>query len=305
MSSVVEKLYTNSLMNKMTSKTSISVIVAVYNGAKTLQRCIDSVSGQTYPNKELIIIDGGSTDGTIEIIKSNNDKITYWKSEPDNGIYDAWNKALNHTSGDWICFLGADDYLWKNSVFEEMMPHMVKAESQEIRMVYGQVARVTEDGDIGCVDGYSWDNTWRSIIIDGICTFTHQGMFHHRSLFELYGKFDDSFKIAGDYELLIRAFKEGGDALFINGLIVTGMQTGGITSNCMKLVREVARARQNNRLRTITIPWLISYAWAICYPFLNYTIGDRGVRYLVNLGKRVVMYLSHKKKVIFERKNHQ
>jgi glycosyltransferase involved in cell wall biosynthesis len=86
----------------MTSKPLISVIVAVYNGAKTLQRCIDSVSDQTYPNKELIIIDGGSTDGTIEIIRSNQDQITYWQSEPDNGIYHAWNKALDHASGDGI-----------------------------------------------------------------------------------------------------------------------------------------------------------------------------------------------------------
>jgi len=283
----------------MTSKPLISVIVAVYNGAKTLQRCIDSVSGQTYPNKELIIIDGGSTDGTIEIIKSNQDKIAYWKSEPDNGIYNAWNKALDQSKGDWICFLGSDDYLWKSSVFEEIMPHMIKAESQGIRMVYGQVARVTEDDEISCIDGFSWENTWRSIIIDGIGTFTHQGMFHHRTLFELYGMFDESFKIAGDYELLIRVFKEGGNAIFVDGLIVTGMQVGGITANCITLVKENARARKNNRLRVITIPWLISYAWAICYPFLNYLIGEKNVRYLVNSGKRLVMYLSYRAKVIF------
>ncbi len=289
----------------MPSKPLISVIVAVYNGAKTLQRCIDSVSNQTYLNKELIIIDGGSTDGTIDILTTNNDKIAYWKSEPDNGIYNAWNKALDHVSGDWICFLGSDDYLWKKSVFEEIMPDMIKAESQDIRMVYGQVARVTEDDEISCVDGFSWEYTWRSIIIDGICTFTHQGMFHHRTLFELYGKFDESFKIAGDYELLIRAFKDGGDAYFVNGLIVAGMQTGGITSNCIKLVKETARARQNNRLKVITIPWLISYAWAICYPFLNYMVGDRNVRYLVNFGKRLVMHLSYRKKAIFENKNDQ
>ena len=289
----------------MTSKPLISVIVAVYNGAKTLKRCIDSVSDQTYLNTELIIIDGGSTDGTIEIIRSNQDNITYWKSEPDNGIYHAWNKALGHASGDWILFLGSDDYLWKKSVFEEIMPHMIKAESQDIRMVYGQVARVTEDDEISCIDGFSWEYTWRSIIIDGIGTFTHQGMFHHRSLFELYGRFDESFKIAGDYELLIRAFKEGGDALFINGLIVTGMQTGGITSNCIKMVKENAKARKNNQLRVITIPWLISLAWAIFYPFLNYIIGGKNVRSLVNFGKRLVMYLSHRKKVIFEHKNDQ
>ena len=289
----------------MTSKPLISTIVALYNGAKTLQRCIDSVSDQTYPNKELIIIDGGSSDGTIKILKSNHDKITYWQSEPDNGIYHAWNKALDHTSGDWILFLGSDDYLWKNRVFEDIIPHMIEAESQSIRMVYGQVARVTKDDEISCIDGFSWEYTWRSIIIDGIGTFTHQGMFHHRSLFELYGMFDESFKIAGDYELLIRVFKEGGNAIFVNGLIVTGMQVGGITSNSVKLVKENARARQNNQLRVITIPWMISYVWAICYPLLNYMIGEKDVRSLVNFGKRLVMYLSYRKKVIFEHKNDQ
>ena len=289
-------------MNKMNSKPMISVIVAVYNGARTMQRCIDSVSDQTYPKKELIVIDGGSTDGTINIIKSNQDKIAYWKSEHDNGIYNAWNKALGHITGDWICFLGSDDYLWKSSVFEEIIPHMIRAESQGIRMVYGQVARVTEHDEISCIDGYSWENTRRSIIIDGIGTFTHQGMFHHRSLFELYGKFDESFKIVGDYELLIRVFKDGGDAIFVDGLIITGMQVGGITSNCMKLVKENARARHIHRLKVITIPWLISYVWAICYPFLNYIIGERNSRSLVNSGKRLVMYLSSRKIFFFEHK---
>jgi hypothetical protein len=124
-------------------------------------------------------------------------------------------------------------------------------------------------------------------------------MFHHRSIFELYGRFDESFKIAGDYELLVRAFKGGGNAIFVDGLIVTGMQMGGITSNCIQMVKENAKARKNNRLRVITIPWLISYAWAICYPFLTYIIGDRKVRSLVNSGKCLVMYLSSRKKVIF------
>lgn len=80
----------------MNRKPLISVIVAVYNGEKTLQHCIDSVSNQAYPHKELIIIDGGSTDGTVDILRADNDKIAYWESEPDKGIYHAWNKALDH-----------------------------------------------------------------------------------------------------------------------------------------------------------------------------------------------------------------
>ncbi|WP_135609971.1 glycosyltransferase family 2 protein [Methanococcoides sp. AM1] len=287
----------------MTSQPLISVIVAVYNGDKTLQRCIDSVSDQTYPNKELIIVDGGSTDGSIDILMTNKDKIAYWKSEPDTGIYNAWNKALDHASGEWIYFLGSDDYLWKSSVFEEMAPHLIKAESENIQLVYGQVARVTEADELCCVDGNAWDYTRNGIIVDGVCTFTHQGMFHHRSLFEIYGKFDESYRIVGDYELLVRAFKEGGDALFVNGFIVAGMQTGGVTANCTELVKETARARRNNHLKVVTIPWLISYAWAICYPSLNHILGDKNTRYLVNFGKRFVTGLSHKKNAILEPKN--
>ena len=88
----------------------ITIIIAVFNGAKTLQQCIDSVAQQSYPNKELIIIDGGSKDGTLDLLKANSEKIDYWVSETDNGIYNAWNKGLAQANGDWICFLGADDF---------------------------------------------------------------------------------------------------------------------------------------------------------------------------------------------------
>lgn len=89
----------------------LSLIVVTYNAAKTLQTCLNSVFIQTYPNLELIVIDGDSTDGTQEILKANADKITYCKSEPDNGIYDAMTKALTQAKGEWIYFLGADDEL--------------------------------------------------------------------------------------------------------------------------------------------------------------------------------------------------
>lgn len=285
----------------MSSAPLISVVIAVYNGSKTMQRCIDSVSSQTYPDKEIIIIDGGSTDETVNILKANNDKITYWISEPDKGIYNAWNKALDHVKGDWIYFLGCDDYLWNDTVFEKMSPHLISAQMKDIILVYGQVARVTKDNGLSCIDGCSWDVTWRGMVIDGICAFTHQGMFHHRRLFKAYGKFSESFRIVGDYELLLRAFKKGGKACFVEGLVVAGMQTGGITKHCIELVKETAAARRNNGLKVVTIPWLISYAWAISYPFLYNVLGDKNTRYLLNAGKNTVTSISYKKNVIFSK----
>jgi cellulose synthase/poly-beta-1,6-N-acetylglucosamine synthase-like glycosyltransferase len=90
----------------------ISVIIVTYNAAETLQTCLNSIYKQKYPAIEIIVIDGKSTDGTIEILQKNADKIAYWKSEKDNGIYDAMNKALKHTKGEWVYFLGADDELF-------------------------------------------------------------------------------------------------------------------------------------------------------------------------------------------------
>lgn len=91
----------------------VSIIVSVLNGKTTLQQCIDSVERQTYPNRELIVIDGGSRDGTLELLAENGGKISAWVSAPDRGIYNAWNKGLALAQGKWICFLGADDFFWE------------------------------------------------------------------------------------------------------------------------------------------------------------------------------------------------
>ena len=268
----------------------ISIIVPVFNGADTIQRCIDSVHNQTHQDKELVIIDGGSTDGTVDILKSNQDKIAYWLSEPDNGISDAWNKGVKNSKGDWILFLGVDDYLWDKDVLKKASLHFYI----EMGIVYGQIARMTKC-EMSCLDGFNWEHTRKSIIDDGICTFVHQGIFHNRALFEEYGCFDVSLEIVGDYEFLIRAFKDGGDAYFIEDLIVTGMQTGGITSNTVKLVKEVATARKSNGLKVVTIPWLISCAWAISYPILNRILGEKNTRHLLTLGKQLIMTLFRKR----------
>ncbi|GGM95881.1 PGL/p-HBAD biosynthesis glycosyltransferase [Dyadobacter beijingensis] len=89
----------------------ISVILVTYNAEKFLQRCLDSIFNQHYPHIEVIIMDGGSTDGTTAILQHNNTRLAFWKSEKDGGIYEAMNKALDHTRGQWVYFIGADDVL--------------------------------------------------------------------------------------------------------------------------------------------------------------------------------------------------
>jgi glycosyltransferase involved in cell wall biosynthesis len=102
----------NSVMTKGLPK--ISIIIVTFNAARFLRESLDSIYRQEYANLEIIIIDGASTDGTVDIIKENAKKIAFWKSEKDNGIYDAMNKALQYVTGDWVYFLGADDQLFND-----------------------------------------------------------------------------------------------------------------------------------------------------------------------------------------------
>jgi len=283
----------------------ISVIVAVFNGAQTLQRCIDSVAGQTHPHKELIIMDGGSTDGTVDILRANSDKITYWESEPDRGIYHAWNKALEHAKGDWICFLGSDDYFWKPDVLERMREHLVRAASVGIRVVYGQIARVTELGEVVCLTGERWENIRQQFLQRMI--IPHPGLMHHKSLFEVHGKFDENFRISGDYEFLLRELKTR-EAYFINNLTVVGMQVGGVSSDPANKVQgllEDARARRNNGIRPITVLWIRTYLKAVIRPYLKRVLGEKLVRRLAIIEGRLAGHPSAWEKENLEREQHK
>src|SRR5665811_510890 len=193
----------------------ISVIVAVFNGRVTLQQCIDSVAQQTYPNKELIIIDGGSNDGTVEVLEENRNKFSYWVSEPDRGIYNAWNKGLAQAQGEWICFLGADDYFWDDTVLERMAVQLQMLPTN-IRVAYGQIMLISDDGQSSRPLGESWAQLKEPF--KQYMNIPHVGTMHRRSLFEQHGKFDESFNIAGDYELLLRELTRN-DAVFFPDII--------------------------------------------------------------------------------------
>jgi len=220
----------------------LTVIVAVFNGAATLQQCIDSVAQQTYPNKELIIIDGGSRDGTVDLLEANREQISYWISEPDRGIYNAWNKGLARAKGEWICFLGADDYFWDAQVLERMAAQMEKL-PPDIRVVYGQIMMVNSDGTSLYPVGEPWEKI-KGRFRQVMC-IPHPGAMHRRGLFEQHGQFDESFHIAGDYELLLRELKVA-DAFFISDLVTVAMRQGGISStpanSCCNCVRSGARS---------------------------------------------------------------
>jgi len=203
----------------------VSVIVAVYNGAETLQRCIDSVANQTYSSIELIIMDGGSTDGTVDIIKENQDVIAYWELKPDRGISHAWNKGVDKATGEWIYFLGADDYLYDENVMENFVSKVDAYDAGSL-ILYGSIMHC--DGEKRIIIGQEWDNLSLRLR-DGMC-IPHQGAFHHKELFKLCGIFDEHYKIAGDYDLVMRSLVFD-TPKFMPDFVVANMSAGGL-SNC-------------------------------------------------------------------------
>jgi len=176
----------------------ISVITVVLNGEKYLEETILSVLSQTYDNVEYIIIDGGSTDGTLDIIKQYEHAIDYWVSEKDRGIYDAWNKGLKTSIGDWISFLGCGDSYYKGALYK-YVEYINRNNHQKLDYV-SSLVEFKKRGRIVRVIGECWN--WKDF--KKYMNVAHVGSLHNIELFKEIGLFDIRLKIAGDYEFLLR-----------------------------------------------------------------------------------------------------
>ncbi len=267
---------------------SVSIIVATLNVEKTLQRCIDSIATQTWANKELIICDGGSKDRTTSIISANQVKVAYWCSEPDSGIYSAWNKGIAKATGEWICFLGADDYFWAPDVLERMAWHLGRVD-RNIRVVYGQVALVSHNNDVIEVCGEEWGRVKKRF--RQVMAIPHQAVMHRRSLFEEHGEFREAFRIAGDYDLLLRELRTK-DAVFVPG-VLTAMQHGGISTspkNSLALLAEVRSAQKMNSVSPL-LPgwrWVAAVTRVKIRHFLQRIVGDHLTRKMLDIGRKAI-----------------
>lgn len=266
----------------------ISIITATFNAARFLPDTIRSIRAQSYPNIEWIVIDGGSTDATLDLLKANDKLIDYWLSEPDDGIYNALNKGLAQAQGEWICIIGSDDYLWDAHALARMSEQLARLPS-DIQVAYGQVMLVNADGMVIHGFGEPWEKV-KKRFKQSMC-IPHQATMHRRSLFGQHGRFDESFRIAGDYELLLRELKSA-DARFIPGIIVAGMrQGGGISSdplNSVAVLRESRRAQRKNGLRWPGIYWLMAAVRLYLRLLLWKILGERLARKTLDLGRRIM-----------------
>jgi glycosyltransferase involved in cell wall biosynthesis len=259
----------------------ITIIVAVYNGAKTLQQCIDSVSAQSYENKELIIIDGMSNDGTLEILKQNTSRINYWISESDEGVYSAWNKGLKHAKGDWICFLGSDDYLYTSDALKKLSSKLEPI-PLSIRLAYSRIILINPQGEQLHPIGEPWDVAKKNFL-KGKC-LPHQGVMHRKSLFEKMGMFDESFGIGGDYELMLREIIHS-DAFFIPDIVVIAMRQGGLSSNSKHSIEALFDIRRALRLHGIALPsmyWIMAIMKAYFRKVMQVCFGESNANLIID-----------------------
>jgi glycosyltransferase involved in cell wall biosynthesis len=182
-----------------------SIVTVTYNSEKTLKRTIDSLLFQSFSNFEYIIVDGKSSDATLDIIKSyeaafKKRNINYtWISERDTGIYDAFNKGIKLAKGNWISFLGSDDYYITNAL--NIYSNVILKTEKKVDLYYSNVDVINKNGEVvNTINGiWGWSKFRRFMNI------AHVGAFHNKEYFSNYGLFNTSYKIAGDYELLLRA----------------------------------------------------------------------------------------------------
>jgi glycosyltransferase involved in cell wall biosynthesis len=212
-------LHVKGLFNKRNEpgKELVSVITVCFNARETLENTIKSVLAQTYENIEYIIIDGGSCDGTIDIIRKYEGSLAYWVSEKDSGFYDAMNKGIGFATGGIISFLNSDDLFYDADAISQAIIGF--EQDKKVGIVYGRTEYFSDTFNFSYSSGkkISHPELWKGVFV------CHQSMLYRKELFDILGRYDTKFKIVADHEFLLRFFKEqpahGYKDIFIDTII--------------------------------------------------------------------------------------
>jgi len=228
----------------------ISVITVVFNGAETLEHTIRSVIKQTYDNVEHIIIDGGSTDATVNILRQYDHVIDYWISEKDGGIYDAMNKGISLCSGEYVGMLNSDDMFSDVNVLQDIANRFCQA---KVDAVFSCLNIVDKDNLKKTLRKYRVTKLNSVLLRIGVMP-AHPTFYCKRSCYEDGGMYKINYKIAADFEMLVRLLiKQKISWSFIDKVTVT-MRSGGLSNSgfmtSIKLNWEIVRACQENGLYT-------------------------------------------------------
>ncbi len=233
----------------------LSVITVCLNAADHIEASIRSVQEQTYPQIEHLVIDGGSTDGTLEIIEPYRDGIDYFVSEPDSGLYNAMNKGIRAATGSILIFLNADDRFHDPGVVADAVQPFDEHPGTEL--VYGEILMDREG---------ALDDRWRQLPVAdraGLCqtTISHQAQFARSSLFQTVGLFDEQYRAVADYDWLYRVVVEHRAATVHLDRLISIVGTEGITcaTQAWKAERRAVHRKYYSLSERIRWRWIPRY----------------------------------------------
>lgn len=214
----------------------LSIITINLNNKVGLQKTIDSVIAQTHKDFEWIIIDGGSIDGSVELIKETSQHLNYWISEPDNGIYNAMNKGIQASSGEYLLFLNSGDYLCNEDVLCDVVPSLKGKDYYIGSVKFGSEKYAVE------ISNYD------DLVFYAVRFLPHQGTFMHRKVFDNYGLYDENLRIVGDWVFFYKSIIFGKIEAETLPFIISVCELGGVSMReSAKAKIEVDIARQQNQ----------------------------------------------------------
>jgi len=219
----------------------ISIVTVCLNEARTLRETCQSICQQTVQDFEWVVIDGGSTDGSLDILADYQKWMTVLVSEPDRGVYDAMNKGIERATGDYLVFLNAGDKFYSESVLERV------SRTSSVDLIFGDLACQEADGNVTIK---SFPETLPPDFLRHNM-LPHQASFFRRGLFQEYGGYDTSYRIAGDYELFCRLLRKGNISTARIPAILAIFSIGGISSD--RAYRNL-RKLENHRVRKDYFP---------------------------------------------------
>ena len=208
----------------------ISIITINYNNRQGLQKTIDSVLQQSFRDYEWIVIDGGSQDGSRQLIEENKSHFAYCVSEPDKGIYNAMNKGLYHAKGDYVFFLNSGDVIAANDVLAQVLPCLTTDIVVGYVKSHGQIAGLRH-ADFSVADLYNY-------------SFPHQASFIRQDLFTRFGVYDEQWRIVADWAFFIDAIVFGRTEVSFIPLNVSEIQDDGLSSDTVNRNAEAQRLRE-------------------------------------------------------------
>jgi len=233
------------------------IITVSYNSDLFIKSCIESVLNQTYARINYIIIDGGSTDNTVEIIKDYDSKIYKWLSEPDKGIYDAMNKGINLSGDGVVGIINSDDLYVDNDVLNDVMQCFIQ--DPDLDIVYSDLEFVNRDDINKTLRRWTSMPFYNKFFEHGHVP-PHPTLFLRKRVYDQAGLFNADYSLAADYELMLRIFKKFNfKSQYLNRVTIKMRLGGASTKNIKNLVRQNKEVLKSWKINELSVPRFLMF----------------------------------------------